>query len=141
MKKAWSHTKGPSHMLSAKPAPYIQGNPPTPPGSSRRDESLPKFSFLVAEPHRKWWYPPPSSPSASRSSWTFAGHELASYRIYRDVKHTVRKLLIRSTILDGQTLDLSSPRMSYKRKTDFMEKSDFRILRKNCFEPMNPYNF
>ena len=43
-------------------------------------------------------------------TWTFAGHELASYRTYRDVKHTDRKPLIKSTILDGQTLDLSYPR-------------------------------
>ena len=34
----------------------------------------------------------------------------ASHETYSDVKHTDRKLLIKSTILDGQTLDLSSPR-------------------------------
>ena len=64
-------------------------------------------------------------------TWTFAGHQRASYRTYRDVKHTDRKLLIKSTILDGQTLDLSSPRMSYKPKRGFMEREGFGILRKN----------
>ena len=49
-------------------------------------------------------------------TWTFARHQRASYRTYRDVKHTDRKLLIKSTILDGQTLDLSYPS---KQKTDF----------------------
>ena len=34
----------------------------------------------------------------------------ASHETYSDVKHTDRKLLIKSTILDGQTLDLSYPR-------------------------------
>ena len=64
-------------------------------------------------------------------TWTFAGHQRASYRTYRDVKHTDRKLLIKSTILDGQTLDLSSPRMSYKQKREIVKKSGFGILRKN----------
>ena len=49
-------------------------------------------------------------PGLRELSWTFAGHELTSYRTYRDVKHTVRKLLMRSPILDGQTCDLSFPR-------------------------------
>ena len=64
-------------------------------------------------------------------TWTFAGHQRASYRTYRDVKHTDRKLLIKSTILDGQTLDLSSPRMSYKQKREIVKKVGFGILRKN----------
>ena len=73
--------------------------------------------------------------------WTFARHQSPSYQTYSDVKHTSRKPAIKSTILEGQTLDLSLPGYVYKQKTDFMKKSDFGILRKNLFEPMNPYNF
>ena len=61
-------------------------------------------------------------------TWTFAGHQSPSYQTYNDVKHTSRKPAIKSTILEGQTLDLSLPGNVYKQKTDFMKTRFFQVL-------------
>ena len=45
--------------------------------------------------------------SSKAPTWTFAGHQPASYQTYSDVKHIVGKPVMKSTVLDGQTLDLS----------------------------------
>ena len=54
-------------------------------------------------------------------TWTFAGHQSPSFQTYSDAKHTNRKPPIKSTILDGQTLDLSLPGHVYTRKTKFLQ--------------------
>ena len=58
---------------------------------------------------------------------TFARHQWASYQTYRDVSHTNRKPMIKSTILDGQTRDLSNPGSSYKQKVFFTKSRDFKF--------------
>ena len=64
-------------------------------------------------------------------TWTFARHQSPSYQTYSDVKHTNRKPAIKSTILDGQTLDLSLPGHVYKRKTRFFGNLIFSSLAKS----------
>ena len=63
-------------------------------------------------------------------TWTFARHQSASYQTYSDVKHTDRKPLIKSTILEGQTLDLSLPGHVYKQNTKFQKNLIFSSLAK-----------
>ena len=55
-------------------------------------------------------------------TWAFARHQPSSYQTYSDVKPTVRKPSIKSTILEGQTFDSSLPRYVYKQRTDFIKK-------------------
>lgn len=61
-------------------------------------------------------------------TWTFARQQSPSYQTYSDVKHTSRKPTIKSTILEGQTLDLSLPGYVYKQKTDFIKNLMFSSL-------------
>ena len=63
-------------------------------------------------------------------TWTFAGHQSSSYQTYIDVKHTNRKPAIKSTILEGQTLNLSLPGYVYKKDTTFFENLIFSSLAK-----------
>ena len=69
--------------------------------------------------------------SSRPPTWTFAGHQSPSYQTYSDVKHINRKPAIKSTILDGQTLDLSLPGYVYKQKTKFFENLIFSSLAKS----------
>ena len=55
------------------------------------------------------------------STWTFAEHQSPSYQTYSDVKPTVRKPSKKSTILEGQTLDLSFPGHVYKQNIILFE--------------------
>ena len=63
-------------------------------------------------------------------TWTFAGHQPSSYQTYSDVKPTSRKPSIKSTILEGQTLDLSLPGYVYKQNINFLENLIFSSLAK-----------
>ena len=63
-------------------------------------------------------------------TWTFAGHQPPSYQTYSDVKPISRKPSIKSTTLEGQTLDLSFPGHVYKQNTKFSGNSIFSSLAK-----------
>ena len=55
-------------------------------------------------------------------TWTFAGHQSPSYQTYSDVKHTSRKPTIKSTILEGQMLDLIFTGYVSKQKMTLQKK-------------------
>ena len=64
----------------------------------------------------------PGNQAENQVVSTLFGLELASEKSYGDVRHTVGKLVMRSTILDGQ-IDFSSlPGSVYDQNTDFQKK-------------------
>ena len=63
-------------------------------------------------------------------TWTFAGHQPSSYQTHSDIKPITRKPSIKSTTLEGQTLDLSLPGHVYKQNIEFFGNSIFSSLAK-----------
>ena len=70
------------------------------------------------------------TPFTLYPTWIFARHQPSSYQTYSDVKPTSRKPSIKSTILEGQTLDLSLPGYVYKQNIIFFENLIFSSLAK-----------
>ena len=56
-----------------------------------------------------------------------AGHQTSSFQTYSDVKPISRKPSIKSTTLEGQTLDLSLPGYVYKARNTFFGNSIFKL--------------
>ena len=82
---------------------------------------------LVVGPSLKIWENPkwPGNQVENQVVSTLFGLELASEKSYGDVRHTVGKPVMRSTVLDGQ-IDFSSlPGSVYEQNTDFHTKKRF----------------
>ena len=69
-------------------------------------------------------------------TWTFGGLQPSCYETYSDVKPTVRKPVIKSTILEGQSLDLRKDGFLCKKLT--LEKTCTN-LNKIKFGQIAPY--